>query len=88
MIEAGTRLAASPRQISTRLEGEAVILDTTDGVYYGLDRVGARVWELLQEATFFFSLGPCRLHFWVDQAAHLPAHGLLRRRTPCCLSFG
>lgn len=51
MIEAGTRLAASPRQISTRLEGEAVILDTTDGVYYGLDRVGARVWELLQEAT-------------------------------------
>lgn len=36
-------------QVSTSLEDEAVILNLKDGVYYGLDPVGARVWGLLQQ---------------------------------------
>jgi hypothetical protein len=31
------------------VEGEVVILNFADEVYYGLDGVGARVWELLRE---------------------------------------
>jgi hypothetical protein len=42
------RVVVSSRQASTRLAGEQVILGMDDGVYYGLDGVGARVWELLQ----------------------------------------
>ena len=34
-------------QVSTALGDEAVILGLHDGVYYGLDTVGARVWALL-----------------------------------------
>lgn len=36
-------------QVSSDLGGEVAILDLKVGVYYGLDEVGARVWELIQE---------------------------------------
>jgi hypothetical protein len=36
-------------QVSTNLEEEAVILNLQDGVYYGLNDLGARIWNLLQE---------------------------------------
>ena len=48
-ITLGTVLVAARDQVSTEVEGEAVILSLADGVYYGLDGVGARVWELLRE---------------------------------------
>src|ERR1019366_6323652 len=41
-------VVASKDQVSTNLSGEAVILGMRDGVYYGLDPVGARIWELVQ----------------------------------------
>lgn len=47
-LHAGSRLAAARDQVSVELEGEAVILSLADGVYYGLDPVGARVWSLLE----------------------------------------
>src|SRR5471030_1114420 len=31
------------------LDGEAVILNLDSGVYFGLDRVGTRVWQLLEQ---------------------------------------
>jgi hypothetical protein len=31
------------------LEGEAVILNLESGTYFGLDKVGTRIWSLLQE---------------------------------------
>jgi hypothetical protein len=37
----------SDKQVSTSLGDETVILGMADGVYYGLDAVGARVWTLL-----------------------------------------
>ena len=36
-------------QISCDLAGEAAILNVKNGVYYGLDPVGARIWNLMQE---------------------------------------
>jgi coenzyme PQQ synthesis protein D (PqqD) len=44
-----TVVVAARDQVSTELEGEAVILNFADRVYYGLDGAGARVWELLRE---------------------------------------
>jgi hypothetical protein len=52
----GTVVAAARDQVSADLEGEAVILNLADGVYYGLDSVGARVWELLREPRTVGSL--------------------------------
>jgi hypothetical protein len=42
-----SRVVASDEQVHTSLGDEAVILGLGDGVYYGLDAVGARVWSLI-----------------------------------------
>ena len=36
-------------QVSCDLAGEVAILNVKNGVYYGLDPVGARIWNLMQE---------------------------------------
>jgi len=48
-ITSASVVAAARDQVSARVEGEFVILNLADEVYYGLDGVGARVWELLSE---------------------------------------
>jgi hypothetical protein len=45
-----SRVEPAEELLSSELDGEAVILDLTSGVYFGLNGVGARVWELLGEA--------------------------------------
>jgi hypothetical protein len=42
-----SRVVVSDEQVSTSVGDETVILGMGDGVYYGLDAVGARVWALL-----------------------------------------
>jgi hypothetical protein len=42
-------VSAVKQQASCDLAGEAVILNLKDGVYYGLNSVGARVWTLLEQ---------------------------------------
>ena len=49
MISHNTQVKASNDQVSCELGDESAILDLKKGVYYGLDPVGARVWELIQQ---------------------------------------
>jgi len=42
-------VVATKDQVSCDLAGEAAILHIKSGVYYGLDPVGARIWNLMQE---------------------------------------
>ncbi len=43
-------VARADRLISTKLaDGELVVLSLEDGMYYGLNEVGARVWALIEE---------------------------------------
>ncbi len=42
-------VVATKEQVSCDLGGESAILNLKNGVYYSLDPVGARVWNLLQE---------------------------------------
>lgn len=44
-----TRIRVLDTQVSCTVEGETVILNLADGRYYGLEPVGARIWELIQE---------------------------------------
>lgn len=41
-------VVAAQRHVSSELGGEAVVLDMDRGVYFGLNSVAARVWELVQ----------------------------------------
>ena len=42
-------VVAAKDQVSCDLAGEAAILNIKSGVYYGLDPVGARIWNLMRE---------------------------------------
>jgi hypothetical protein len=41
-------VVAAADQVFCDLAGEAIILSLKSGTYYGLDAVGARIWQLLQ----------------------------------------
>jgi Coenzyme PQQ synthesis protein D (PqqD) len=45
-----TIVVAAPEQVSCPLGEEAAILNLKNSVYYGMNPVGARVWNLLKEA--------------------------------------
>lgn len=48
-ISSSSTVVAASGQVSSDLGEEVAILDLRAGTYYGLDAVGARVWELIQE---------------------------------------
>lgn len=62
-----SRITVSSNQISCDLAGEMAILNLDNGVYYGLDPVGARLWTLLQEPRTLAQVrGALLLEFDVD----------------------
>jgi len=48
-ITINSTVTVADEVVSCDLEDEAAILNMKDGVYYGLDPVGARIWNLLQK---------------------------------------
>ena len=88
---AASRLVVSDEQVFTTLGGEAVILGLRDGVYYGLDSVGARVWALLAQPRSVaelvttivaeFDVTPERCeHDLIELLNDLAARGLVREQ--------
>jgi hypothetical protein len=41
-------VVAAKDQVSCDLDGEAAVLNLATGTYYGLDRVGATIWQQIQ----------------------------------------
>jgi hypothetical protein len=48
-IDLTTRLTIPARVLFRELAGEAVLLQTESGLYFGLDETGTRIWSLLQQ---------------------------------------
>jgi hypothetical protein len=46
-VAPGEQFTVHPSVLSRELSGETVLLNLESGVYYGLDAVGTRVWQLL-----------------------------------------
>ena len=49
MLSPSTFIKKADHQVSCELDGEVVILDLKTSVYFGLNRVGAAIWEALNE---------------------------------------
>jgi hypothetical protein len=49
ILEESTIVASSQQVSGDLLDGEVAILNLPDGVYYGLNDVGGRVWNLIQQ---------------------------------------
>jgi hypothetical protein len=48
-LSLSSRVKISDNTLFQELSGEAVLLELSRGVYYGLDEVGTRIWNLLGE---------------------------------------
>lgn len=48
MINSTAVLVAAPDQVSCDIGNQMAILNLKSGIYYGLDSVGSRIWELIQ----------------------------------------
>ncbi len=90
-MDAATRVAAARDPVAGEVEGEAVILSLADGVYYGLDPVGARVWQMMEEPRTVAELRDAVVAEWevdaptaerdlLDLLAELAARGLVEVR--------
>jgi len=51
MIHENSIVTVTPDQVACSLPGELLILQTASGVYYGLDEVGMRVWDLMTNGS-------------------------------------
>jgi hypothetical protein len=49
ILEESTIVVSSQQVSGDLLDGEVAILNLPDGVYYGLNDVGGRVWDLIQQ---------------------------------------
>jgi hypothetical protein len=52
-MNAGSKFSISPDVLTQEVGDEIVILDLANGVYLGLDPVGARIWRLVGEGKSF-----------------------------------
>lgn len=45
------RLEVSPDVVAREVGGETMLLDLASGTYFGLDAVGGRVWQALEDGS-------------------------------------
>lgn len=48
-LHPSTRVAQAEQSISTVVEGEVVMMNLETNSYYGLDAIGSRIWDLIEE---------------------------------------
>ena len=51
ILDSRSIVVASKDQLASDIGGETVILGLSAGRYYGVDAVGARIWQLIQKPT-------------------------------------
>lgn len=51
MISLQQKVTISPEVLSQEVDGETVLLDLQSESYFGLDEVGTRIWQLLNETS-------------------------------------
>jgi hypothetical protein len=71
------RLRVPDRVSFRRVRDEIALLDTETGVYFGLDEIGARMWELLAELGNLEAVAQ-RMEREYEVSAERLRHDLLR----------
>ena len=66
-----SRIVVMKDRVSCDLAGEVAILNLENGVYYGLNPMGARVWSLIQEPRTFAELRSALLDEYDVEATRL-----------------
>jgi hypothetical protein len=64
-------VTATSDQVSSDLAGEVVILGLSSGVYYGLNEVGASIWNLIQQSKTIQEIRDALLQEYDVEASQL-----------------
>jgi hypothetical protein len=75
-ITAGSIVVAAKEQISTHVDDEAALLNLKTGVYYGLDPMGAYIWQMLRAPISVRELEARMQQDYADVNAEVVAHDL------------
>ena len=51
-----TKLQRKPGTLFNEIDGEVVMLSIENSEYYGMDKVGSRIWQLLEKPMLFKEL--------------------------------
>lgn len=51
LMDANTTIKARKKVVSQILDDETILLDTVNGIYFGLNQTGTLIWSLIQECT-------------------------------------
>ena len=52
-LTAESLISVHPEQLSSDLDGETILLQMNSGLYYGLNEIGAVIWEMIQTPQQF-----------------------------------
>jgi hypothetical protein len=55
-LSINSRVVATSDHVSCELEGEAVILNLGDTIYYGVNETALAIWELIQKPAFVWEI--------------------------------
>jgi hypothetical protein len=79
LLTGQSRIVVMKDQVSCDLSGEVAILNLENGVYYGLNPLGARIWNLLQKPRTFADLRDALMGEYEVEATRLESdlHSLL-----------
>ena len=55
-IGADTLIRRGEELVASDLEGETVMMSVRSGMYYGLDSIGSRVWQLVEQPRSVYEL--------------------------------
>jgi len=66
-----SRIALAKDQVACDLAGEVAIVNLQNGVYYGLDPTGARIWKLLGDSVTLDQLCRSLMHIYDVERSRL-----------------
>ena len=75
----------SPDVLYRDLEGQAVILDLSSGLYFGLNEVGTRIWTLIGEGRTVADIAQILSHEYAADASSI-APSAAHRTSPDAIS--
>lgn len=55
-IKQGTIIKRKDNQLFSEIDGEVVMLSVENSEYYGMDKVGSRIWQILEKEIKFRDL--------------------------------
>ena len=71
-MELNTLISRNPEMLAVDMDDEVVMMDVTNGDYFGLNTVGAYIWNLLeQEQTIAMILENAQQHFTAENTEQI-----------------